>query len=101
MNASTIPRRRQAARRLARDLSSGCAATALTSRRLSGLGLLFHRVDLLVRVLEPALEILLRPREVLGDERLEGFLVGGSDAGDRRRRRVLVAEDVQERLEAG
>ena len=40
-------------------------------------------------------------REVLGDERLEGLLVRGSDARDRRRRGVLVAEDVQEGLEAG
>src|SRR5215217_4873692 len=103
MKASTIPRRRQAARRLAAVRSSwigGDAAGALTSRRLPGLGLLELVVDLLVDVREAALEVGLRAGDVLRDEALEGLLVRRADARDRRRRRVLVAEDVEKRLEA-
>src|SRR6476659_4555004 len=102
MNAATSPRRRQAARRFAFVRSSriGCALTALMSRSLSGLGLLQLRVDLFVGVLETALQVGLRPGEVLGDEALEGLLVRRADPRDRRRQRVLVSEDVEERLEA-
>src|SRR5919201_3545693 len=106
MNAATSPRRRQAARRLARVRSStsggvACAGCELTSRRLSRLGLLQLRVDLLVDVGKPAFEVLLRARHVLRDEALEGLLVRCADAGDRRGLRVWVGEDVEEGLEAG
>src|SRR5215211_8005611 len=104
MKARTIPRRRQAARRLAAVRSSwigGDAAGALTSRRLPRLGLLELVVDLLVDAREAALEIGLRARDVLRNEALERFLVGRADARDRRRRRVRIAEDVEEGLEAG
>jgi hypothetical protein len=104
MKASTIPRRRQAARRLAAVRSSwigGDAAGALTSRRLARLGLFQLVVDLLVHVREAAFEVGLRAGDVLGDEALERLLVCRADARDRRRRRVWVAEDIEEGLEAG
>src|SRR5215216_4595566 len=104
MKASTIPRRRQAARRFAAVRSSwigGDAAGALTSRRLARLGLLQLVVDLLVHVREAALEVGLGAGDVLLDEGLERLLVRGADARDRRGRRVRVAEDVEEGLEAG
>src|SRR5436305_15305629 len=102
MNASTRPRRRRAARRFAAVRSRlMSAAAALTSRRAAGVCLLELVVDLLVDVGEPGLEVADVAREVLLDEALERLLVGRADAGDRRRQRVLVAEDVEERLEAG
>src|SRR5262245_44166390 len=104
MKAATIPRRRQAARRLAAVRSSwigGDAAGALTSRRLPGVRLLELVVDLLVHVGEAAFEVGLRAGDVLRDEALEGLLVRPADARDRRRRRVRISEDVEEGLEAG
>src|SRR5215203_5747630 len=104
MKARTMPRRRQAARRLAAVRSSwigGDAAGALTSRRLPRPGLLELVVDLLVDVREAAFEVGLRAGDVLRDEALEGLLVCRADARDRRRGGVRVAEDVEEGLEAG
>src|SRR5918911_71061 len=102
MNASTSPRRRQAARLRARVRSSvsGCAVAALTSRRRAGFGLLQLRVDLLVDIGEAAREVLLRPRQVLRDKALERLLVRRADAGYRRRRSVRVTEHIEEGLEA-
>src|SRR5512133_277243 len=104
MKASTIPRRRQAARRLAAVRSSwigGDAAGALTSRRLTRVRLLELVVDLLVHVREAAFQVGLRAGDVFRDEALEGLLVRRADAGDWRRRRVRVAEHVEEGLEPG
>src|ERR671935_1512688 len=105
MKASTVPRRRHAALRRERRRSitgapgaAGCAV-ALTSRNLSAPGGRELRVDLLVEVREPGLEVVALPRLVLRDEGVRQILVRAPDDGHGRRPRVRVGEDLQEDVE--
>src|SRR5207342_3844928 len=98
MKATTVPRRRQAALRLARCRSSGTGpdavpATELNSRHPARAGLLQGRVDLAVHVLQAFLEVSRMPGHVRSVERTEQILILGADDRDRGRRRVRVVED--------
>src|SRR6185369_8499030 len=106
MNASTWPRRRQAARRRAERRSSGrttgsglTSAARLTSRHLGAACGLELGVDLLVQVGEPTLEVVDLPGLVLGHEGVDEILVRAADERDRRRPRIGVSEDVEEDVE--
>src|SRR4051812_23235542 len=105
MNASTSPRRRQAARRWAERRSYGLTATGAASAARAHSGNLWAArglelvVDLFVEVRDSRFEIVHLAGLVVRDEAVDEILVRAADERDRRRPRVRVREDVEEDVE--